>query len=278
MLSLSLLLFISSSVLAQDCSSYEAEKVNEGYRQFCYLDSKGIPTIGVGCNMGANKALINRVTGNRYDSLVASGDPSYHPCGTGHDNLTDAEIRAIFNENIAAAASKASQVANMPAGPLSAVTDMIFNMGSVSNFPSMISDLQDQNWSLAAYEMVHNSAGGPSKFCTDTGARCQRDKVCMCSAVLNQQYCMNCDRKCPNNVGCCSPQYPNCCQTTDACCASGYPVCCQTTDACCPSGYPVCCDTQSCCPMGTSCCGDSCCSGNVTMSAVTAHHRMSRIL
>jgi len=253
---------------AQDnCASIEVEKINEEYRPFCYLDPKNIPTIGIGCNMPENKALINQVTGGRYDQLIHSGQPGLKPCGPDHTSLTDAEITAIFNANYLTAKSKVpSQLSNLPSGPLSAVIDMIFAIGNINGFPSMIAALNQKDYTEAAYQMTHSSNGGPSAFCNNVG-RCQRDKGCMCSAAANPSYCTDCNSKCPNYPKiCCGSLYPVCC--AGGCCQSSYANCCPN-NKCCATGYPVCCpDGATCCPAGHTCVPGGCQGANGLVFAI----------
>jgi len=267
-----LLLILSIQLcIGQDCSSYQIEVQNEGYKPFCYYDSENNPTIGIGCLMSQNKALINQVTDGKYDLLISSGDPKYRPCGTGNTALTDSQVQSIFNVNINTAAQCASKfVPGMPPGPQSAITDMAFNMGCSldSKWPALKKALIQKDYTEAGYQVTHGNDGVTSKFCKTSPARCQRDKSCMCSASSSPVYCNNCEEKCvkfPDT--CCGTAYPNCCQSS--CCPAGYPVCCTQGccpsgtvccggNTCCPAGYPVCC-TQGCCPSGTVCCGSSCC-------------------
>ncbi len=92
-------------------------KENEGYNKSMYFDSKGIPTIGIGFNLNRTdaRAKIAGVHAN-YDLIMAH-----------KQNLTDGQIRTLFNSDMADAVSCAQRFAgNIATTPLSAIADMAF--------------------------------------------------------------------------------------------------------------------------------------------------------
>ncbi len=104
-------------ILSGPCDNYERMKENEGYSKSMYLDTKGLPTIGIGFNLARSDARAKiTAVGANYDLIMAH-----------KQNLTDAQIRTLFNGDMAQAVSCAQQFAgDIATTPLSAIADMAF--------------------------------------------------------------------------------------------------------------------------------------------------------
>ena len=98
-------------------------KQHEGYRNKVYLDSLGIPIIGIGFNMTRPDArkLIQEIGGN-YDSLLL-----------GKEKLSDEQIISLFKINVKTAYNDAKKYLpkfdSLPKNIKLAVIDMSFNLG-----------------------------------------------------------------------------------------------------------------------------------------------------
>eukprot|EP01118_Nematostelium_gracile_P013013 TRINITY_DN4853_c0_g1_i1.p1 TRINITY_DN4853_c0_g1~~TRINITY_DN4853_c0_g1_i1.p1 ORF type:complete len:196 (-),score=47.42 TRINITY_DN4853_c0_g1_i1:61-585(-) len=169
-----LLLLLSvfcGSIYAQisPCADYAAEKLNEGYFPCVYKDPVGIPTVGVGFNLKRPDAPaeLQRV-GATYSKVLA-----------GTQCLTDAQIRSLAIKDLQTAAACGARVVSnwstLPAGPKSALVDMIFNLGCAgfSQFKKTIASVEKKDWVGASRNMAD------SKWCGQVGNRCGRDRKCM---------------------------------------------------------------------------------------------------
>lgn len=164
--------------LGEDCHSYAAERINNGYRNCVYYDTKNNPIIGVGFNLNKDgaRAQLERV-GADYNDLMS-----------GKQCLYEGQIKSLFNEDMETAiACVSSWLPNwsvLGSGPRSALADMAFNMGctKVKTFKKMraalTANLSQPDYVKAVVEM-HNS-----KWCrSDVPNRCERDVVCMKSGA-----------------------------------------------------------------------------------------------
>jgi len=128
----------------------EQLKIDEGVKLTVYLDSVGLPTVGVG-HLVLNKdklKLGDTITMERCDSLLESDmNVSLQNCGKLFPKFE------VMPENI-------QQV----------IANMMFNMGlyRLSGFKKFIAALLAKNYSLAADEMKN------SKWYTQVGKRAQR--------------------------------------------------------------------------------------------------------
>ena len=100
---------------------------NEGCRPTLYLDSVGIPTIGIGFNLNRQDA---------QSALFAAGCPNPLAVMNGTASLTQPMIDALFSYSLRPILSEAR--ASLPVGAFDALSDarrfvicdMIFNLGS----------------------------------------------------------------------------------------------------------------------------------------------------
>ncbi len=154
-----------------DCFNFERLKLNEGYETCKYLDSKGIPTIGVGFNLQKSGAR-DKITavGADYDKVLA-----------GTECLNDDQIRQLLQDDADDAADCAKDFVpnyqQLHSGAKSAIADMAFNLGcaGLNGFICLKNALNRPDYQWAAKEMKD------SLWCTQVGMRCQRDIDCMLS-------------------------------------------------------------------------------------------------
>jgi GH24 family phage-related lysozyme (muramidase) len=124
-------------------------EVHEGRRVNAYVDSRGIPTIGVGFNLTRPDAK---------DRIAALG-LSYEAVCRGAVSLTDEQIDALLDLDIAAARAGARRCVQgfdtLPPQAQMVIIDMVFNLGvgGFSTFRKMIAAVERRDWTAAAEEM-----------------------------------------------------------------------------------------------------------------------------
>jgi GH24 family phage-related lysozyme (muramidase) len=124
---------------------------HEGYKKHIYLDKKNIPTIGIGFNLNDK--------GNQK-ILAKHGITQRHL----QEGLTDAEIKALFDDTLKIATANAKRFApnldSLPANAQLAIVDLSFNLGPVKlaqfkvlqqalakkDFKAAAAALKDSNW------------------------------------------------------------------------------------------------------------------------------------
>ena len=124
-------------------------KRHEGRRLIVYEDTKGIKTIGVGCNLEASgaEAICTRV-GLDYQGLLA-----------GTVSLTEEQAEIIFQAQLLTVVCQAVGIfptwATMPLDVQAVVCDLIFNMGEQKflGFVKAIAALKAGLWQVAADEL-----------------------------------------------------------------------------------------------------------------------------
>lgn len=122
---------------------------NEDRRHKCYLDSEGIPTIGIGCNLERPEARA-RIAGMGLDcdEVIA-----------GRQTLTDEQIDSLLADDLATAISDARDlIANFDTLTIArqiVLVDMAFNLGKprLANFRKMIAAIGAGDWEEAAAQM-----------------------------------------------------------------------------------------------------------------------------
>ena len=153
------------------CNTYERLVLNEGKKKCVYLDSLGIPTVGIGFNLERSDAR---------SRLTAVG-ANYNAVLKGSVCLTDQQIKQLFNQDMSDAVSCASSWLpnwNMiDTSPQSALADMAFNLGCprLRQFRRLRAALSRNppNYQDAAKEMRN------SRWCRQVKSRCDRDVQCM---------------------------------------------------------------------------------------------------
>jgi GH24 family phage-related lysozyme (muramidase) len=124
---------------------------HEGRRKHVYLDTLNIPSIGIGFNLqrgGARQALAS--VGADYDQVLA-----------GAQDLTDAQVDALFNRDLdTALAASQRQVPNFadlhPNAQLVVVDMMFMGEAAFARFKKMIAALENLDYNTAADEMVNS--------------------------------------------------------------------------------------------------------------------------
>ena len=119
---------------------------HEGKRNHIYLDSKGIPTIGVGLNMRRPDSPARLATvGANYNAVLA-----------GDQDLTDEQITTLLQQDVDALGPELDQLVpewrSWPPNPQLVIQDLIFNLGShgLSGFPHTLAAFNAQDWQSAA--------------------------------------------------------------------------------------------------------------------------------
>lgn len=146
---------------------------HEDRRHLRYLDSEGIPTIGIGLNLtkpGARERI--EALGLPYDAICA-----------GTCALIDTHVNALFeidlNDAVADAAAMVPNFWELPDGVQLAVVDMCFNMGGprFAKFVKLIAALEARDFGRAAREMLE------SKWARQVPRRAQEDAALVIAHV-----------------------------------------------------------------------------------------------
>ena len=148
----------------------------EGDRVYPYLDSAGIPTIGVGINLNS--------IGGALETHLAADVRAYYLANYGQDlsSSTDAQIitmlrnqaqvgtttqaisaaddQTLFDEAYQQHAQIAQTAIGTAWSSLSvmeqvAIVDIVYNLGSLVAFPSLVKALQDGDFVRAGFELVN---------------------------------------------------------------------------------------------------------------------------
>ena len=175
---LSLLLlhyFCQVNSLSGTCNSYEAEKINEGYKPRVYIDTEGHPTVGIGFNLDRSDARQRlSAVGANYDRIRA-----------GTEILSDYQIQMLFRADMDKAVHCVSSWVPttwrlMSNDRRSAIVDMAFNLGcaGLKKFKKMKVALQLREYDRAAYEMRN------SEWCRQVKSRCLRNISCMTGGMV----------------------------------------------------------------------------------------------
>ena len=168
---LTAMLASAQATFSGPCNTYEAEKLNEGYRLCSYTDPVGLRVVGIGFNLEKNGAR-QRISGvgANYDKVKA-----------GSQCLSDIQIKSLFwqdmNSSVSCVSSWLPNWSSLRNGSKSAVVDMAFNLGcaGVKKFKKMKAALTQSlpNYAQAAAQMKS------SLWCKQVGRRCKRDVNCM---------------------------------------------------------------------------------------------------
>lgn len=123
--------------------------VEEDRRTVCYLDSLGIPTIGVGFNLQRSDAR-RKLLALGYDlDAVLRGEP-----------ISEAAVDALLTDSIDEAIAAARQLVDgfdeLAPSAQEVLVDMVFNMGParVRQFHQMLAALEAHDYARAAAEML----------------------------------------------------------------------------------------------------------------------------
>ncbi|XP_013384585.1 uncharacterized protein LOC106154686 [Lingula anatina] len=264
-----LFLSVMSSFVCQGCDPSEMIKRHEGMKQCMYLDSRKIPTIGVGFNLqatGARQAIES--VGASYDRIVnGQATPVRTACDCSRVVcLNQTQVNGLFKISLKRAMQDATGVIptlpRLCCGVQNALVDMTFNLGKskLAVFTDFLKFLRMENWQVTADDLLL------TKYCNDrdTSSRCRElaayiQKGCPCfgsypKQCSSQSACCGANTKCCQythhfsgyitkdltEIGCCPFSDGVCCPPAPFCCPSNYPVCCKDNKSCCPAAYPVC--------------------------------------
>jgi GH24 family phage-related lysozyme (muramidase) len=123
---------------------------NEGVRNRVYLDSEGIPTIGIGFNLRRQDA----------PRLLSSLGYDYRSVLSGNIELKTEDILKLFENDLKRVILGANQLVSnfedLPDNAKLVVVDMVFNLGpsKFSKFRKTISALESLDFGPAADEMM----------------------------------------------------------------------------------------------------------------------------
>lgn len=126
---------------------------HEGSKPFKYLDSKKIPTIGVGFNLNREDATAQlKKVGANPEKVKAGKSP-----------LTQEQITALLFTDLKQAKVNAQElVPNMPNLPTQVqgvLTEMVFNLGKrgLSEFTNFLTHIKQKNFDAASEEMLRSA-------------------------------------------------------------------------------------------------------------------------
>lgn len=156
-----------------DSAAQQFIKNNEGARDWAYLDSLEVPTIGVGLALqdrNAQGKLVNSVAAERliaslnlpytFDQLVKqahTNTPAHHVDALSEEDIDDL-MTATYGTAKNNAMSAVSDFAQLSPDVEIALIDMSFNLGlaGLQQFTIMISDLDSGDILSAAYESMNS--------------------------------------------------------------------------------------------------------------------------
>jgi GH24 family phage-related lysozyme (muramidase) len=135
----------SQAVSIEDHMAFIAP--HEGRRNRAYDDSRGIRTVGIGLNLEKPESRQRlRAVGADYDAVFS-----------GQQALTDQQVDALFRDDVEhhyqIALRQIPGLETMPRNIQLAMVDMVFNLGSLREFPKLRQALAARNWQKAADEM-----------------------------------------------------------------------------------------------------------------------------
>ena len=130
----------------------------EGYRNCRYLDSKGIPTIGIGYNLRANLDTTKRLVGTDWPSCLSD---------LNIDRLYQFSIKRAQDELY----SRLPWVTTMPPGVRDVLIRMSFNMGMGNESSGLLSFGNTLNLLRRRDFLAASHGFRVSKWCTDVKKR-----------------------------------------------------------------------------------------------------------
>lgn len=126
---------------------------HEGSKPFKYIDSRGIPTVGVGFNLTREDAVSQlKKVGANPEKVKAGKSP-----------LTQDQITALLFTDLTQAKANAQDIVpnltNLPPKVQGVLTEMVFNLGKkgLSEFKNFLSQIQQKNFDAASDEMLRSS-------------------------------------------------------------------------------------------------------------------------
>ena len=148
-----------------------------GIKNHVYEDTTGNMTVGVGHKMPENatqaeKDEFERITGKKYDDVR-----------NGLADLTDAQANALYDSDWNKAYNQTKNEIpnfdNLHPDAKKALVDLVFNMGSLTKFPSMKEALSRLDYGQAAWDLMHqnrNTDSPPSQYAGQVGSRARSNE------------------------------------------------------------------------------------------------------
>ena len=153
-------------------------RFNEGSRTTRYLDTRGIPTIGVGFNLQRPDAP-QKIAALGYDFAAVKA---------GTQAISDAAIDSLLGDDVDAAMQAAgtyvSNFDELNTARQAVIVDLIFNLGAhgFAAFTQTIAAIERNDFAAAATDLTN------SAWAREVGARAHRDIAAMSSGVLAVQH------------------------------------------------------------------------------------------
>jgi GH24 family phage-related lysozyme (muramidase) len=165
---------LPSTIVRDDFTSFI--KHFEGAKQFAYLDTKKIPTIGVGINLNTVNGTIKQHLADAvrayykktYNKNLSSDDTKIIEMLKGHaragqerNAISQTDVNRLFQEalpkylKIARDTLGASVYDGLNRHQQVAVVSLVYNLGSLSDFPTMVKAFKSGNLQRAGFELVN---------------------------------------------------------------------------------------------------------------------------
>lgn len=128
-------------------------KQHEGVKSKKYIDSRGIPTVGVGFNLNRSDA----------DQRLKAVGANPSKVKEGKQDLNNNQIETLLIGDLKASKEAANRVvgnlAQHPAGVQGVLVEMTFNLGAtgLSEFKKFLAAVKSKNYKVAAKEMLNSS-------------------------------------------------------------------------------------------------------------------------
>jgi len=149
--------------VASDCDARSLISNHEGKRACVYIDTRGHPTVGIGYNLDNSGAR----------QAIAAVGADYDKVRSGSQCLSDSQIMQLFAPSYQSAVSSAkrfvSSFDSLCCTVQEVMTDMSYNLGSLSGFNTFVSLINSGQWSAAAAD------GRQTAWCGQVGSRCSDD-------------------------------------------------------------------------------------------------------
>lgn len=157
-------LWAAAATTAAACDASSLIANHEGTRSCAYTDTTGHRTVGVGFNLDACSA-------SKWNSILPS--VSYQDVYSGKTCLTSGQIHTLLEYSMRDAVAESRRVVSnydsMCCNVQNVVTDMTFNLGSLSGFGTLVSLLERSEYAAAADDMKN------TLWCRQVGRRCTED-------------------------------------------------------------------------------------------------------
>lgn len=145
------------------CDARSLITKHEGKRSCVYTDTMGHPTVGIGYNLDNSNAR----------QAIAAIGADYDKVRSGAQCLTDTQIMKLFEPAYQGAVHEAERVVSsfseLCCNVQEVMTDMTYNLGSLSSFNTFVSLINSGQWSAAAQD------GRGTAWCHQVGSRCSDD-------------------------------------------------------------------------------------------------------